>query len=103
MTLWLSKSGLNYRGDLSVVKRIMAFNDSPEILELYQMLLSDEGYEVFIDTFGGNDDLRKVMQHQPHLLILDYIPGRERSGLQLLKQIKSLSTTASIPVIICST
>jgi DNA-binding response OmpR family regulator len=86
-----------------VSRRIMVFDDAPEILELYQMLLTDEGYDVYTCAYGEGDDLSKVGDFQPDLLILDYIAGRERPGPHLLQRVKDQRTTALIPVIVCTT
>jgi DNA-binding response OmpR family regulator len=82
--------------------RVMVVNDSKEILNLFQEILTDEGYEVFLDSFGV-DDLPEIERIKPDLLILDYVVGRERSGWQLLQKLKMRRSTANIPVVICTT
>jgi len=82
--------------------RVMVVNDSKEILNLFQEILTDEGYEVYLDSFGM-DDLPEIERIKPDLLILDYVVGRERSGWQLLQKLKMRRSTANIPVVICTT
>ncbi len=82
--------------------RIMVFNDTQEILELFQMLLTDEGYEVALYSYSANE-IHIIEAFKPDLLILDYTVGRERNGWQLLQKLKMVRSTASIPVIICTT
>jgi CheY-like chemotaxis protein len=81
---------------------VMVFNDSKEILELFHEILTDEGYEVTLDSFGI-DDLREVERIKPDLLILDHVVGRERSGWQLLQKLKMRRSTAHIPIVVCTT
>ncbi len=82
--------------------RAMVFNDSKEILSLFQEILVCEGYEVTLCSFGV-DDLPEVERVMPDLLILDYVVGRERSGWQLLQKVKMRRSTATIPCVICTT
>jgi CheY-like chemotaxis protein len=82
--------------------RVMVFNDSKEILSLFEDILSDEGYEVTLGSFGV-DDLPEIERVKPDLLVLDYVVGRERSGWQLLQKLKMRRSTANIPCVICTT
>lgn len=83
-------------------KRIMVINDTQEILELFEEILRDEGYEVVLFSFSVND-LEEVIRVKPDLLILDYAIGREEQGWQLLQKMKMCVKTASIPIIVCTT
>jgi DNA-binding response OmpR family regulator len=89
-------------GGAGMTLRVMVFNDSKEILQLFQEILSDEGYEAILDSFGI-DDLAEVERVKPDLLILDHVVGRERSGWQLLQKLKMRRSTAQIPVVVCTT
>lgn len=81
--------------------RIMVIEDAPEMLELFQELLQDEGYEVF--PYGHDiDDLAEIERIRPDLIILDYIMDGAVVGRPLLKRLKTYAATASIPVIICT-
>ncbi len=82
--------------------RVMVFNDSKEILELFHEILTGEGYEVILGSFGI-DDLPEIERIKPDLLVLDYVVGRERSGWQLLQKLKMRRSTASIPCVVCTT
>ena len=81
--------------------RIMVIEDAPEMLELFQELLQDEGYEVF--PYGHDiDDLSEIERISPDLIVLDYIMDGAIVGRPLLKRLKTATATASIPVIICT-
>jgi DNA-binding response OmpR family regulator len=82
--------------------RIMVINHTQAVLEMFDDLLSNEGYQVFLATFGAGD-MQAVEHVMPDLLILDYVAGRDRSGWQLLQTLHNTSTTSLIPVIICTT
>ena len=61
--------------------RIMVIDDTPELLELFQDLLTDEGYEV-VPFADGIQDIVEVERVRPDLIILDYIirGGRRSAG-----------------------
>ncbi len=81
--------------------RILVIDDTPEILELFQDLLTDEGYEVLLSA--------RVMQHvteverlHPDLIILDLLFGTEAGGGHLLHALRGHVATAAIPLIVCT-
>jgi DNA-binding response OmpR family regulator len=81
--------------------RIMVVNDTKEILELFEEILTDEGYEVILYSYAIHD-LDEVKRVRPDLIILDYIIGDEKVGWQLLQKLKMDRQTAGIPIIVCS-
>src|SRR5690349_23164582 len=81
--------------------QIMVINDTKEILELFEDILTTEGYEVILYSYGVHD-LTEIKQHKPDLIILDYIIGDEKAGWQLLQKLKMDRETVNIPVIVCS-
>jgi DNA-binding NtrC family response regulator len=85
-----------------VSKRIMVINDTQEILELFQLILADEGHEVIISSYSTHE-IPEIQRVKPDLLILDYTVGKEGQGWQLLQKLKMVKDTASIPVVICTT
>ena len=81
--------------------RIMVINDTQEILELFQDLLTEEGYEVVLHSFSIRD-LDEVEKVKPDLIILDLVIGGEETGWQTLQKLKMRRSTAGIPVIVCT-
>jgi DNA-binding response OmpR family regulator len=81
--------------------RIMVVNDTQEILELFQDLLTEEGYEVALYSYAI-EDLAVVERVKPDLIILDHIIGGEAVGWQMLQKLKLKRSTAKIPVIVCT-
>ncbi|HKV85272.1 MAG TPA: response regulator [Ktedonobacterales bacterium] len=84
-----------------MAKRILVINDTPEILELFQEILAEEGYEVILYSYA-TQDTAEIERHRPDLIILDYIFGTEKLGWQLLQKLKMRPDTAGIPIIICT-
>jgi DNA-binding response OmpR family regulator len=63
--------------------RVLVVNDTEEILDLFRLLLEEEGYEVVVYSFAPHD-LAEVERVKPDLVILDLIFGAEKMGWQLL-------------------
>jgi DNA-binding response OmpR family regulator len=81
-------------------KTIVVVNDSPELLELAELLLGDEDFDVKVALLGtGALDL--IRTTRPDLVILD-IRLPDVSGWDILQALKLDPTTSSIPVLVCS-
>lgn len=80
---------------------IMVVNDSQEILELYRLILEEEGYRVTIYSYSIHD-MDEVKMAEPDLIILDIVFGGQPLGWQMLQKLKMGRDTASIAVIICT-
>jgi DNA-binding response OmpR family regulator len=81
--------------------RILVINDTQEILELFDELLSEEGYEVVLYS-QAIQDMAEIERIKPDLIIVDYIFGGEKSGWQMVQKLRMRRTTAKIPLIICT-
>lgn len=81
--------------------RILVINDTQELLEMFRLLLEQEGYEVIL---SGMPILKvgEVEAIQPDLIILDIIFGDRKTGWQMLQMLKMQRSTARIPVIVCT-
>jgi DNA-binding response OmpR family regulator len=82
-------------------KHILVVNDTQEILDLFRMILEDEGYQVTALGFAV-EDLRKIIDIAPDLVILDLVFDREYVGWQTLQKMKMHRDTAKVPVLICT-
>ena len=81
-------------------KSVFVINDSPDLLELAEMLLRDESFDVKVAVVGtGAYDL--IRMTQPDLVILD-VRLPDISGWDILQALKLNSETAHIPVLVCS-
>jgi DNA-binding response OmpR family regulator len=81
--------------------RILVINDTQEILELFEELLSEEGYEVVLYS-QAIQDMHEIERIKPDLIIVDYIFGGEKSGWQMVQKLRMRRNTSKIPLIICT-
>jgi DNA-binding response OmpR family regulator len=81
-------------------KTIVVINDSPELLELAEMLLRDEAYDVKVGLHGSGA-LELIRVTMPDAIVLD-IRLPDVSGWDILQSLKLDPRTASIPVLVCS-
>jgi DNA-binding response OmpR family regulator len=86
-----------------MAKLIMVVNDTQEILDLFRELLTSEGYEVSLHSYGKRE-IQEVIQIAPDLIISDWPPlEREVHGWQFLQMLKMSRETAHIPIVVCTT
>jgi len=85
-------------------KHVLVINDDPAILELFDELLTEEGYTVTLDNFQRQtaDLLGVIRELQPDLVVMDFIIGGELKGWQLVQATKMDRRVRDIPVIICT-
>jgi CheY-like chemotaxis protein len=85
-------------------KHILVVNDTVAILELFTVLLEDEGYRVSTDGFSVElaEMLARIREMQPDLIVLDLVIMEEGKGWQMLQLLRMDRETRHIPVIICT-
>jgi DNA-binding response OmpR family regulator len=81
-------------------KTIVVVNDSPELLELAEMLLGDEDFDVKV-ALKGTGALELIRATLPDVVILD-IRLPDVSGWDILQALKLDPNTSAIPVLVCS-
>ena len=84
-----------------MASRILVINDDQSTLELFQLILEAEGYEVLLSE-RAMEDVSKIEQQQPHLIILDVKLGTQTDGLLFLQKIRMYPPTTVLPVILCT-
>ena len=78
-------------------KKVLVVDDEKHIRMLYQEELETEGYTVA--TSNGEEDILEVIEREnPQVVILDIKLGSNRSGLDLLQEIRSQNQ--ELPVIL---
>lgn len=79
----------------------LVINDTQEILDLFNEILREEGFDTELSSFGIKE-IADVKSIDPDLIILDFLIGGEEQGWQLLQKLKMTRETQDIPVIVCS-
>jgi len=83
-------------------RHILVVNDTEEILDLFRDILEGMGHRMTAWSFSP-DDLAKVTEILPDLIILDLMLGpTELQGWALLQKIRMSPPTEDIPVIVCT-
>lgn len=79
---------------------VLVVDDEPGILEIVQVHLQAQGFDV-ITAASGAEAIQHLLAARPHLIVLDpLLPDMD--GWELLRRLKADPQTASIPVIILS-
>ncbi len=80
--------------------RIFIADDEVEVIDLVQMALGMEGYEV-LSALNGEDALAQIREQKPDLVLLDvHMP--KMNGLDVLTHLQDDPATARIPIIVLS-
>jgi two-component system phosphate regulon response regulator PhoB len=78
-------------------RRILVIEDDPDILEILQYNLANEGYEIATAT-DGERGLREAAAHKPALILLDLmLPGIP--GLEVCRQLRNKRESRNVPII----
>ena len=78
--------------------RILIVDDDKTAVELIEIILDAEGYEV-VKTYNSREGLKMAIDYKPDLMILDLIMP-EISGFQLAYKMRQHEETKNIPIII---
>ncbi|MEK6716173.1 MAG: response regulator [candidate division NC10 bacterium] len=68
--------------------RILVVDDEPDAVELLQEFLTAKGYDV-ITASDGEEALRQVKEHRPHLILLD-VRMPKLNGMEVLKRVREI-------------
>jgi PAS domain S-box-containing protein len=81
-------------------KVILAIDDDPQVISLYERYLQPQGYQVVALTDSTQAKVR-AKQLKPYAITLDIMmPGYD--GWSVLKDLKADAETRDIPVVVCS-
>jgi DNA-binding response OmpR family regulator len=81
-------------------KRILVCDDDQGVVEVIQIILEENGYEVRTLNSGKGIE-KKIREFKPHLIFLDiWMPGID--GREITKLVKNGASTKDIPIIIVS-
>ena len=83
-------------------QHILVVNDTEEILDLFRDIVEGLGHRMTAWSFSP-DDLAKVTEVAPDLIILDLMLGpTELQGWALLQKLRMSEPTEETPVIVCT-
>lgn len=86
----------------SASQHILVVNDTEEILDLFRDIVEGLGHRMTAWSFSP-DDLAKVTEVAPDLIILDLMLGpTELQGWALLQKLRMSQATEELPVIVCT-
>ncbi len=84
-------------------RRVLVVNDTQEILDLFQEILGELGFEEIELMSYAPRELDRIREIRPDIVILDLVFGTgEASGWQLLQKMRMDRPLAAIPVIVCT-
>lgn len=79
---------------------ILVIDDQPELRMLFQRVLESQGYAVFTAS-NGQEGLDALDSCEPRLILLD-MAMPQMDGLDFLRQLRTNSRWATVPVIMLS-
>ena len=68
-------------------KRLMVIEDNPDLLDIYQICLEKDGYEVMC-AYDGEDALKKFLDFKPQVILCD-IKMPKLTGFDVIEVITS--------------
>ncbi len=78
-------------------KKVLIVDDDPDIRKVVRMRLISNGYQV-VEAEDGVQAIKMVNQHNPDLMIIDYMmPNMD--GIETVKRMRASLATASMPII----
>jgi DNA-binding response OmpR family regulator len=83
------------------MKKILVVDDDIGILEAFELVLIEAGYEVETSTKDGEYILERIRVNRPDLIILDVLLSGS-DGRTICKKLKGNKTTEAIPIIMVS-
>lgn len=79
---------------------VLVVDDDPRLLQIIEMYLRLEGYDV-TTAENGEDALLRLTQRPVALVILDIMmPGMD--GVEVCRRIRTDPATSAIPIVMCS-
>ena len=83
------------------MKRILIIDDDEDILEIFNLIFQNEGYNVVLSNNG--DAAENIFEIGPDLVILDVrIVGSVKNGGEICSDLKEKFKDARLPVILIS-
>lgn len=81
-------------------KVVVAIDDDPGVIKLYERFLQTQGYKV-IGISNSKQIMPQIEAHAPSAILLDVLMP-EKDGWSIIRELKENPKTEHIPVVICS-
>ena len=82
-------------------RKILLVDDSETILQLEQMILAKEPYELLVARDGA-EGVARALQDNPDLILMDVVMPR-MGGFEALRQLRGNQRTSSVPIVMVTT
>ena len=82
-------------------RHILAVDDSDEVLDVFRLLLEEEGYRVTTRRYVLTS-LDEIRADPPDLVILDYLWAGDDAGWSMLQLLRLDRITAKTPIVLCT-
>ena len=83
-------------------KHVVVVNDTEEILELFEDIITGLGHRVTKISYAPTDG-REIAELKPDLCIIDFVlGGREFEGWQLIQKLRMMPATEKLPIVACT-
>jgi CheY-like chemotaxis protein len=84
-----------------VAPKILVVDDDPDFVDLTDMILKKEGYEVF-SAANGHQALQAMKSERPDLVLLDVMMATPLEGVSVARKMSGDPTLKDIPIIMIS-
>lgn len=81
--------------------RILVINDDQDLLDLYDALLSEEGYDVTTSKLAFEHPAA-IELLRPDLVMLDLKFGTQLEGWKMMQKLRLYRPTSKLPIIVCT-
>jgi DNA-binding response OmpR family regulator len=91
----------NHVERVGMTTRILVINDDQDLLELYEAILSEEGYDVMTSKLAFEHPAA-IELLRPDLVMLDLKFGTQLEGWKMMQKLRLYRPTAGLPIIVCT-
>jgi DNA-binding response OmpR family regulator len=90
------------KGSMAMTARkILLVDDSETILQMEQMILAKEPYELLVARDGA-EGVARALESTPDLILMDVVMPR-MGGFEALRQLRGNQRTSAVPVVMVTT
>lgn len=83
-------------------RHVVVVNDTEEILDLFEEIISGLGHRVTRKTYAPAE-AREIADLDADLAIIDFVlGGREFEGWQLVQKLRMQPATENLPILVCT-